>query len=134
MPLAEEGIQEAHNAGKALQDIPLDAIYVSKLIRAQMTALLLLEGQQATKTPILYHEENAWYRHVTEERKENILPLYATENLNERYYGDLQGEDKDAMRKKYGEEQIQRWRRSYDEAPPNGESLKMTIERGKAFF
>lgn len=134
VPLAPEGVQEALNAGKALKGVSLDAIYVSKLIRAQMTALLLLEGQEIEKTPVVYHEDNPWYSHLTEERKEQVLPLFATEHLNERYYGDLQGEDKDAMREKYGKEQVHRWRRSFDEPPPNGESLKMTIERGKPFF
>ena len=47
------------------------------------------------------------------------------EKLNERYYGELQGLNKEETKKKFGEEQVQLWRRSYDVAPPGGESKKM---------
>src|SRR5690606_18774855 len=52
----------------------------------------------------------------------------------ERDYGDLSGLNKDDMREKYGEEQVHIWRRSYDVAPPGGESLKDTRERTLPFF
>ena len=42
--------------------------------------------------------------------------------LNERMYGDLQGLNKDALREKYGADQVHIWRRSYDVPPPGGES------------
>ena len=55
--------------------------------------------------------------------------MIASEALNERHYGDLQGLDKDETAKKFGAEQVHIWRRSYDIAPPGGESLAMTKDR-----
>jgi 2,3-bisphosphoglycerate-dependent phosphoglycerate mutase len=54
--------------------------------------------------------------------------------LNERHYGDLQGLNKDEARKKFGEEQVHLWRRSYDIQPPGGESLKDTLARVRPYF
>ena len=59
----------------------------------------------------------------------NNLPVEKDKALNERMYGDLQGLNKDETRKKFGDEQVHIWRRSYDIGPPNGESLKDTAER-----
>jgi len=55
-------------------------------------------------------------------------------HLNERNYGDLQGQNKAEAIVKYGEEQVKVWRRSYDVAPPNGESLKDTYNRAVPYF
>jgi 2,3-bisphosphoglycerate-dependent phosphoglycerate mutase len=49
-------------------------------------------------------------------------------------YGDLQGKNKDEMREEYGEEQVHIWRRSFDIAPPGGESLKDTADRVLPFY
>jgi 2,3-bisphosphoglycerate-dependent phosphoglycerate mutase len=57
-----------------------------------------------------------------------------SERLNERYYGDLQGLNKDWARKRFGADQVHRWRRSYDERPPNGESLAMAAARVLPYF
>ena len=57
------------------------------------------------------------------------IPVERSEALNERHYGDLQGLDKAETAKKYGDEQVHIWRRSYDVAPPGGESLKTTKDR-----
>jgi 2,3-bisphosphoglycerate-dependent phosphoglycerate mutase len=54
--------------------------------------------------------------------------------LNERDYGDLVGLNKDDARKKWGEDQVHKWRRSYDIAPPGGESLKDTVARALPYF
>ena len=56
------------------------------------------------------------------------------QELNERDYGDLTDLNKDDARKKWGEEQVHIWRRSFDIPPPNGESLKDTAERVIPFF
>ena len=56
------------------------------------------------------------------------IPIYRSEKLNERHYGDLQGLNKDDIGKEYGTDQLKVWRRSYDIAPPNGESLKIFME------
>ncbi|MEK7633719.1 MAG: 2,3-bisphosphoglycerate-dependent phosphoglycerate mutase [Patescibacteria group bacterium] len=65
--------------------------------------------------------------------QENI-PIVKDWHLNERNYGDLQGQNKAEAIKKYGEEQVKLWRRSYDVAPPNGESLKDTYNRSVPYF
>jgi 2,3-bisphosphoglycerate-dependent phosphoglycerate mutase len=65
--------------------------------------------------------------------QENI-PVVRDWRLNERNYGDLQGQNKAEAVKKYGEEQVALWRRSYDIAPPNGESLKDTYNRSVPYF
>ena len=56
------------------------------------------------------------------------------EALNERFYGDLQGLNKDECRKKWGEEKVQIWRRSYNSGPPGGESLKDTSDRVLPYY
>ncbi len=106
--LTEQGVSEAIAAGKALKarGLRFDIAFTSALKRAQRTlALMLAElGQE---------------------------PLETLRNLalNERDYGDLSGLNKDDARKKWGEEQVHKWRRSYDIAPPGGESLKDTGAR-----
>lgn len=60
--------------------------------------------------------------------------MYKAWELNERYYGHLQGLNKAETAQKYGAEQVQLWRRSFDTAPPEGESLAMTAERTLPYF
>ncbi|MDO9028675.1 MAG: 2,3-bisphosphoglycerate-dependent phosphoglycerate mutase [Candidatus Roizmanbacteria bacterium] len=62
------------------------------------------------------------------------IPIIKDWHLNERNYGDLQGQNKAEAMKKYGEDQVKLWRRSYDVAPPNGESLKDTYNRSIPYF
>ena len=109
--LTEKGIQEAKAAGEKLKSFKFDLAYSSDLIRAQNTLKLALEVSNQTNIPTTY----------------NLA-------LNERMYGDLQGLDKTETAKKFGEEQVNIWRRSYDVAPPNGESLKDTAERVIPYF
>ncbi len=63
-----------------------------------------------------------------------IFPIIKNQALNERDYGDLVGLNKDDARKKWGEEQVLKWRRSYDIAPPGGESLKDTLARALPYY
>jgi 2,3-bisphosphoglycerate-dependent phosphoglycerate mutase len=104
--LSEQGIREAREAGEKLKGYKFDKAYTSVLIRAQRTLDIILDiiGQKD-------------------------IPIEKDKALNERMYGDLQGLNKDELRVKYGAEQVQIWRRSYDVAPPNGESLKDTAAR-----
>ena len=62
------------------------------------------------------------------------IPTSENKALNERDYGDLSGLNKDDARKKWGDEQVHIWRRSYDTPPPGGESLKNTAERVLPYF
>ena len=107
------GITEATHAGSALKakGLGFDIAYTSGLSRAQNTLKLLLAelGQPGLKT-------------------------IADQALNERDYGDLSGLNKDDARKKWGEEQVHIWRRSYDIAPPGGESLKDTVARVLPYY
>lgn len=111
--LTEKGIEEAKSAGRRLKahDLVFDIAYTSELSRAQRTLTLMLEelGQQDLET-------------------------IRDEALNERDYGDLAGLNKDDARKKWGEEQVHIWRRSYDTPPPGGESLKDTMARTVPYF
>ncbi len=108
--LTEKGMQEARNAGEKLKPYHFDLAYASGLKRAQQTLKLALEVGQ------------------------KIVPTEYNDALNERMYGDLQGLDKTETAKKYGDDQVKVWRRSYDIPPPNGESLKDTADRVIPYF
>ena len=133
VPLSEKGMQEATAAGHTMQHIPIDCIYTSTLIRAQMTAILVMQTRPASLTPILIHDDaskmGAWSKIHSAAALKTCLPMYTDWRLNERYYGLLQGADKQETRDQYGDEQVKIWRRSYDVPPPEGESLAMTAER-----
>ena len=111
--LTEKGVAEAHEAGRKLkaQGIKFDVAFTSALKRAQRTLdLMLTELGQTT------------------------IPIFKDQALNERDYGDLVGLNKDDARKKWGEAQVHIWRRSYDVAPPGGESLKDTLARALPYY
>lgn len=76
----------------------------------------------------------SWAHVYNEKSQQRLIPVYSAIELNERYYGALQGLNKDETRKKYGAEQVHIWRRSYDVRPPEGESLSMTAERTLPYF
>ncbi len=129
VPLCPEGIHEAFVAGEKIKEINFDAVFTSKLLRASMTALLALSKSRKACCPIVVHEEgdqNDWYKVP---KMKDVIPVYVREALNERAYGDFQGLNKDEVKEKVGEEQFRLYRRSYAVKPPNGESLKDTIER-----
>ncbi len=111
--LTENGIAEARAAGRKLkaQGLKFDAAYTSALKRAQRTLDLMLE-----------------------ELGQKNIPVVRNQALNERDYGDLSGLNKDDARKKWGEQQVHIWRRSYDVAPPGGESLKDTAARVLPYY
>lgn len=110
VPLTAQGEQEARAAGAKLTGQDIDVAYTSALTRAQNTLRLILET-----IPL-------------------AVPTIRDQALNERDYGDLAGLNKDETRAKYGDEQVHIWRRSYDIAPPGGESLKDTAARTVPFF
>jgi len=111
--LTEQGIAEARATGKALKakGIVPDFYYTSALRRAQHTLDLMLEEMGIENVTII----------------RNIA-------LNERDYGDLSGLNKDDARRKWGEEQVHVWRRSFDVPPPGGESLKDTAARTLPYY
>src|SRR5918998_614852 len=111
--LTEKGVEEARLAGRKLksQGLRFDIAYTSALKRAQRTLDLILE-----------------------ECGQTGLPVIRDQALNERDYGDLSGLNKDDARKRWGEQQVHIWRRSYDIAPPGGESLKDTLARTLPYY
>ena len=96
--LSPKGIEEAKSAGKILKEMNLvfDVAYTSYLKRAIKTLNIVLE-----------------------EMDELYIPVYKSWRLNERHYGALQGLNKAETAKKYGDEQVHIWRRSFDIAPPS---------------
>ena len=111
--LSEEGVAEAHRAGALLkaEDFHIDCAFTSTLKRATRTLEIILS-----------------------ELDEDDIAVIQDAALNERDYGDLAGLNKDEARRRWGDEQVDLWRRSYDIAPPRGESLKDTAARVIPFF
>jgi len=128
--LSKKGVDESISAGKKLKDVKFDTIYVSHMLRAIQTLHYILIESNDTRTPIIYHEDqriHGWEHHKGDLQTE--IPIYQSVDLAERYYGDLQGLNKQKTREEYGEKQVHLWRRSYDVNPPGGERLKNTCER-----
>jgi 2,3-bisphosphoglycerate-dependent phosphoglycerate mutase len=110
VPLTERGREEARAAAGRIRDIRFQVAYTSVLSRAAETLAIVLK----------------------EIRQEP--PVIRDLALNERRYGDLEGLNKAETAARYGDEQVHLWRRSYDIAPPNGESLAQTAARTLPFF
>ncbi len=104
--LSEKGIKEAQQAAEEIKDIQPTIAFTSKLKRAQQTL---------DEIKKILHCES--------------IPTYQSESLNERDYGDLTGKNKWKIKEEFGEEQFNKWRRSYDEQPPHGESLHDVYNR-----
>lgn len=130
VPLSKQGINEAICAGQQIKNIHIDTIFTSDLIRAQQTAMLAMSENTQSATPVIIHHDDNQERYLRICQQDLLfLPVYCDWRLNERFYGDLQGLDKNQCREQFGAEQIKIWRRSYDTPPPNGESLAQTAER-----
>lgn len=138
VPLSEKGIEESFAAGRAIKDIPIDVIFTSSLIRAQMSAMLAMSMHSPGRVPVVIHPDstklNAWSTIYSSAAEKNCIPTTCAWELNERMYGELQGLNKQETIDKYGAAQVQLWRRSYDVAPPGGESLAMTAARTIPYF
>lgn len=111
--LTEKGVAEAHQAGRLLkrEGHKFDIAFTSDLLRAQHTLRIILG-----------------------ELGQSELETIRDQKLNERDYGDLSGLNKDDARKRWGEDQVLIWRRSYDVPPPGGESLKDTAARVLPYY
>jgi len=111
IPLSKEGVENAKEVAKKLAGFEIDKVYTSPLIRNKETAFLILKN--------LGKED---------------LPIITDKALNERNYGKLEGMNKDEMKAKYGEEQVRLWQRSFNVAPPEGESLADVCQRAIPFY
>jgi 2,3-bisphosphoglycerate-dependent phosphoglycerate mutase len=111
--ITELGVTEARDAGRRLKakGLSFDAAFTSKLLRARHTMDLALAELGQPQLAVTCHQA-----------------------LNERDYGDLSGLNKDEASKKWGKEQVHTWRRSYDIAPPGGESLRDTLARTLPYY
>ena len=111
--LTEIGKAEAENAGNLINNLGIgfDCLFTSALIRAQLTGTIILKAIN-----------------------QNNIKIIENKALNERFYGDLQGMNKDECKQKWGEELVQTWRRSYELGPPGGETLKETGERVLPYY
>lgn len=108
--LTELGRDEARQSAKKLIGISWNKVFISDLVRAKETYLEIA-------------------------RELNLkLPIQANEEIKERDYGDLTGRDKDEVLKEVGQQQFDLWHRSWDVAPPGGESLKDVSERVVPYF
>ena len=138
VPLSEKGIEEALKGGEKIKEIPIDVIFTSTLVRAHMTLFLAMLKHSSGKVPIVQHPQSEKSGELSEifseESKENSIPVFMSWHLNERMYGRLQGKNKAEMAEEFGKEQVHTWRRSFDVAPPEGESLKMTSQRTIPYF
>jgi 2,3-bisphosphoglycerate-dependent phosphoglycerate mutase len=138
IPLSAVGVQEAIEGGRKIKDEPIDIIFTSTLIRAEMTAMLAMLEHSSGKVPVILHQREVtpeeWSKIYSEAAKSSTIPVIRAWELNERMYGQLQGVNKSELMAKYGKEQVQIWRRSYDIAPPGGESLEMTAKRSIPYF
>ena len=110
--LSEKGVEEAEEAGNELRDQVIDVIHTSDLVRAKRTAEIVIRANVSSKDTVT---KSDW-------------------RLNERNYGALQGLNKAETAEKHGAEQVRIWRRSFDVAPPEGESLEMTAKRTIPYF
>lgn len=127
VPLSSNGIKEALSCAKKLEGLTLDVAFTSKLTRAQETLLLILAKQRYTG--IFMHDKNKKRYSLAKKFEKNEIPIHSSKALNERYYGKLQGMNKNAARRKWGKEKVFKWRRSYDIHPPGGECLKDVYKR-----
>ncbi len=111
--LTKKGEKEATDAGKLLREkeIIFDIAFTSALKRAQDTLTIILKEIDQTS-----------------------LRIIKDQSLNERDYGDLSGLNKDEARKKWGEDKVHQWRRSFDIPPPGGESLRNTADRVLPYY
>lgn len=134
-PLAKSEFKKAKNIAKKIFKFRIDKVYSSPLVRNIETVARIFDYVNR-EYPFFIHLDSGkmqkWGNFV--DISKNDVPVYVSEKLNERYYGKLQGLNKKETMKKYGEKKVHLWRRSYDIAPPGGESLKDVIKRTTPFY
>lgn len=136
VPLAKEGIKKAKLTAKKVFKTKIDTIYSSPLLRNQNTLVRVLDYVRQKYPIFIYLDEGRMKRWGNfKELHKNYYPVYISENLNERYYGSLQGLYKPAVIKKYGAKQAHLWRRAFNCDPPGGgEGLDEVYRRAVPFY
>ena len=128
IPLSSKGIKQAMALSTVVGALAPDIVYTSKLIRAMETALLMLANMEKRVTRIYPNELDSVIL------SQGFLPLIEFNALNERNYGELQNKSKKQVLELYSPEDIQRWRRGFYMAPPEGESFSDVVERVREFM
>lgn len=108
--LSPQGVKECRAVASKLVNTEVHVAYTSCLKRAWRSLQIILE------------DLDMW------------IPVVRTAALDERHYGQLQGMNKDEARQRFGVQQVEKWRRSFWERPPGGESLADTFDRVIPFF
>lgn len=134
-PLARNEIYKAGEIAKKIFQFKIDKIYSSSLFRNEDTIARIFEYDDK-KYPFFVHLDKGkmrdWGNFI--DISTDDVPVFITEKLNEKYYGKLQGENKNKAIKKYGQKKVRLWRRSYNVAPPGGESLASVYKRTVPFY
>jgi len=134
-PLAKSEFKKAKGIAKKILKFKIDKVYSSPLFRNMETVARIFD-YAGRKYPFFVHLDGGkmqkWGNYT--DISQNDVPVFVSEKLNERYYGKLQGLNKKATMKKYGKKSVHLWRRSYDIAPPGGESLKDVVKRTVPFY
>ena len=134
-PLSKEGMAKAKEIAEKIANMKIDAVYTSPLIRNTETVSRIWDYLR-DGYPFFIHLDRGKMKdwgHFEETNETNYIPVYISEALNERYYGKLQGLNKEETIKKYGKDLVRQWRRGFDQAPPGGESLKDVVKRVHPF-
>lgn len=135
VPLTENGIKEAHRVASHCKQFDYNAVFTSHLERAHETLLIILSNQK--KIGVFQHESEKRYNisgSIDFQLSKKILPVCSSRALNERAYGILQGMNKKKVAQIYGESQIFKWRRGFNDKPPQGESLSDVYKRAIPYF
>lgn len=135
VPLIKENPNKIKEISREIFKNKIDAIYSSPLFRNQDSVVKILDYVPG-KYPVFIHLDKGKMKKWGNFREinKNYIPVYISENLNERYYGKLQGQNKKEVMKKYGADKVHLWRRGFKNAPPEGESLEQTYKRTIPFF
>lgn len=134
VPLSKKGIKDSKKLANRLSKFKIDVIYTSPLIRNQDTVLRIFDYINK-KYPIFLHFQGRMKKWANFKGvSKNYIPVYISEELNERYYGKLQGLNKAEIIKKYGAEKVRLWRRGFDYDPPGGEGLDEVVKRVSRFY
>ncbi len=134
VPLCLEGESQVKEAAQRISAYNIEAVYTSPLVRNQDSVLKVL-SYIGEEYPIFIHFEGRMKKWAKfQELNKGYMPVYISEALNERYYGKLQGLNKAEIIKKYGQDKVHQWRRSFKQRPPGGETLKDVFNRAVPFY
>lgn len=140
IPLSEVGMEEAIEAGKRLENVPIDIVFCSQMDRARTTMSLALSVHSSKKTPVVEHRsplDKPLFEGVNDKNPYDfILPVYVSPALNERNFGDLQGVPSTKHTVMFDKDHVKKIRNDFYTRFPgeNGESCEDIFNRSVPFF